>query len=94
MTGTARPAFYALAPGGWRDYVTLLHPPYTLWHLSYVVIGAGLAPHFKGDVLGFALGHIEVSLNTFGIGQSFPPDQETKLLSTLSERAIKATSHS
>jgi hypothetical protein len=42
----ARPAFYALAPGGWRDYLTLLHPPYTLWHLGYVVIGAGLAPHF------------------------------------------------
>ena len=55
MTGTTRPAFYALAPGGWRDYVTLLHPPYTLWHLSYVAIGAGLAPHFKADVLGFAL---------------------------------------
>ena len=55
MTGTTRPAFYALAPGGWRDYVTLLHPPYTLWHLSYVAIGAGLAPHFKADVFGFAL---------------------------------------
>jgi hypothetical protein len=41
----ARPAFYALAPGGWRDYVTLLHPPYTAWHLSYVAIGACLAPH-------------------------------------------------
>jgi hypothetical protein len=41
----ARPAFYALAPGGWRDYVTLLHPPYTAWHLGYVVIGACLAPH-------------------------------------------------
>jgi hypothetical protein len=41
---TGRPAFYALAPGGWRDYVTLLHPPYTLWHLSYVAIGAALAP--------------------------------------------------
>jgi hypothetical protein len=41
----ARPAFYALAPGGWRDYVTLLHLPYTTWHLSYVVIGACLAPH-------------------------------------------------
>jgi len=40
----ARPAFYALAPGGWRDYITLLHPPYTAWHLSYVVIGACLAP--------------------------------------------------
>jgi hypothetical protein len=55
VTGTTRPAFYALAPGGWRDYITLLHPPYTLWHLSYVAIGAGLAPHFKSDVLGFAL---------------------------------------
>jgi hypothetical protein len=44
-TPSARPAFYALAPGGWRDYVTLLHPPYTLWHLSYVVIGGCLAPH-------------------------------------------------
>lgn len=39
-----RPAFYALSPGGWRDYWTLLHPPYTLWHLSYVAIGAALAP--------------------------------------------------
>lgn len=38
------PAFYALAPGGWRDYWTLLHPPYTLWHLSYVLLGAALAP--------------------------------------------------
>jgi hypothetical protein len=45
VSSEARPAFYALAPGGWRDYVTLLHPPYTLWHLSYVVIGACLAPH-------------------------------------------------
>ena len=47
----SRPAFYALAPGGWRDYVTLLHPPYTLWHLSYVAIGAALAPHFEVDRL-------------------------------------------
>lgn len=39
-----RAAFYALSPGGWRDYWTLLHPPYTIWHLSYVVIGASLAP--------------------------------------------------
>jgi hypothetical protein len=40
-----RPAFYALRSGGLRDYVTLLHPPYTLWHLAYVAVGAGLAPH-------------------------------------------------
>ncbi len=38
------PAFYALDGGGWRDYWTLLHPPYTLWHLSYVLLGAALAP--------------------------------------------------
>jgi hypothetical protein len=50
----ARPAFYALAPGGWRDYLTLLHPPYTAWHLSYVAIGATLAPHFHADRLGAA----------------------------------------
>jgi hypothetical protein len=42
---TKRPAFYAARPGGWRDWWTLLHPPYTAWHLSYVVIGACLAPH-------------------------------------------------
>jgi hypothetical protein len=40
-----RPAFYAALPGGWRDWWTILHPPYTAWHLSYVVIGACLAPH-------------------------------------------------
>ena len=50
-----RPAFYALARGGWRDYVTLLHPPYTLWHLSYVALGASLAPRFHLDRLLWAL---------------------------------------
>jgi len=53
MNGEPRPAFYALTGGGWRDYVTLLHPPYTLWHLSYVAIGAALAPHMKWGLLGW-----------------------------------------
>lgn len=44
----SRPAFYALGPGGWRDYWTLLHPPYTIWHLSYVAIGAAVAPSLDG----------------------------------------------
>ena len=44
MSRPERPAFYALSPGGWRDYWTLLHPPYTIWHLSYVAIGAAAAP--------------------------------------------------
>lgn len=51
----ARPAFYALDLGAWRDYVTLLHPPYTLWHLSYVVLGAALAPTLHYDRLGATL---------------------------------------
>jgi hypothetical protein len=48
-TDDVKPAFYALKGGGWRDYVTLLHPPYTLWHLSYIAVGAALAPHFHLD---------------------------------------------
>jgi hypothetical protein len=55
VTGTTRPARARRTPGGWRDYVTLLHPPYTLWHLSYVAIGAALAPQFKYSVLGLGL---------------------------------------
>jgi hypothetical protein len=52
VAGDERPAFYALRPGGWRDYVTLLHPPYTAWHLSYVALGAAAAPHLDGGRLG------------------------------------------
>ncbi|HVS86479.1 MAG TPA: hypothetical protein VHD91_12695 [Gaiellaceae bacterium] len=48
-----KPAFYALRPGGWRDYVTLLHPPYTLWHLSYCALGAALAPTMRWTLLGW-----------------------------------------
>ena len=51
-----RPAFYALRPGGWRDVVTLLHPPYTAWHLSYVALGAAVAPTLHADRLLAALG--------------------------------------
>jgi hypothetical protein len=53
VTAPARPAFYALRRGGWRDYVTLLHPPYTLWHLSYVAVGAALAPRMDWALLGW-----------------------------------------
>jgi hypothetical protein len=56
-----RPAFYALAPGGWRDWWTLLHPPYTLWHLSHVALGAATVPtldlyRLGMSLLGFFLG--------------------------------------
>lgn len=55
MTTESRPAFYALEAGGWRDYVTLVHPPYTAWHLSYVVIGGCLAPAVAWERLGAAV---------------------------------------
>jgi hypothetical protein len=51
----SRPAWYALERGGWRDYVTLLHPPYTAWHLSYVVIGGCLAPVVAWERLAAAV---------------------------------------
>lgn len=47
-----RPAFYAARAGGWRDWWTLLHPPYTAWHLAFVAIGAAVAPHLDGVRLG------------------------------------------
>jgi 4-hydroxybenzoate polyprenyltransferase len=50
-----RPSWYALERGGWRDYVTLLHAPYTAWHLSYVVIGGCLAPAIAWGRLGAAV---------------------------------------
>ena len=65
MSAARRPAFYALAPGGWRDYVTLLHPPYTLWHLAYVVIGACLAPELPIDRLLWGLAAFVLAL---GVG--------------------------
>ena len=55
MSAQSRPAFYALDRGGWRDYVTLLHLPYTAWHLSYVAIGCALAPELHPDRLLAAL---------------------------------------
>jgi hypothetical protein len=53
--GLGGPAFYALRPGGWRDLVTILHPPYTIWHLSYVALGAAAAPEVHLDRLAAAL---------------------------------------
>ncbi len=51
MTDPRPPAFYALRAGGWRDYITLLHPPYTLWHLSYVCIGWATSERVHTDRL-------------------------------------------
>jgi hypothetical protein len=52
---SGRPAFYALSPGGARDYWTLLHPPYTVWHLSFVALGACIAETLEPRYLVMAL---------------------------------------
>jgi hypothetical protein len=44
-----RPAFYALRPGGWRDLITVLHPPYTAWNLANVCFGAAAAAQIHTD---------------------------------------------
>ena len=41
MSGLRR-AFYAPCGSWGADLIAVLHPPYTAWHLSYVVIGAAL----------------------------------------------------
>lgn len=46
---TLAPAYYTARSRGWRrDVWAILHPPYTAWHLSYVLIGASLAPSVDG----------------------------------------------
>jgi hypothetical protein len=82
----SRPAFYALAPGGWRDYVTLLHLPYTAWHLSYVAIGAALAPDPAGRRLIAALAAFFLAL---GIGAHALDELNGRPLRTrISDRAL------
>jgi hypothetical protein len=49
MATPERPAFYALGSGRAAELLTLLHPPYTLWHLSYYALGAALAPRVHAD---------------------------------------------
>ena len=81
-----RPAFYALRPGGWRDLLTLLHPPYTAWHLSYVAIGAAVAPRFYGYRLVWTLVAFLLGL---GVGAHALDELHGRPLGThLSDRAL------
>jgi hypothetical protein len=60
-----RASWYALERGGWRDYISLLHLPYTAWHLSYVVIGGCLAPVMRWERLGAVVAAFALAL---GVG--------------------------
>jgi len=83
-----KPAFYALGRGGWRDYVTLLHPPYTAWHLSYVVVGACLAPAVAWGRLGLTVLAFALAL---GVGAHALDELRGRPLQTaIPERALVA----
>jgi hypothetical protein len=83
-----RPAFYALAAGGWRDYVTLLHLPYTVWHLSYVVIGAALAPELPLERLLWGLAAFALAL---GVGAHALDELNGRPLQTAIRDRVLAT---
>jgi heme O synthase-like polyprenyltransferase len=85
---SSRPAWYALERGGWRDYVTLLHPPYTAWHLSYVVIGGCLAPAVAWDRLAAAVAAFALAL---GVGAHALDELQGRPLRTgIPDRALVA----
>lgn len=47
------PAYYAAGKHTlWRDIRAVLHPPYTAWHLSYVVMGSLIGPTVNWSYLG------------------------------------------
>lgn len=53
MTGVA---WYDIKGKGWlRDLIIILHLPYTLWHLSYALIGAALAPQLNWGTMGWTV---------------------------------------
>jgi hypothetical protein len=79
VSTNVRPAFYALRSGGWRDYITLLHPPYTLWHLSYVALGAAVAPTMKWGLLGWT---VLAFLLAMGIGAHALDEMKSRPLRT------------
>ena len=81
-----RPAFYALPSGGWRDYVTLLHPPYTLWHLSYAAMGAAVVRRVDWGILGWTVLAFFLAM---GIGAHALDEKQSRPLRTrISDRVL------
>ncbi len=87
-TQEVKPAWYALGGGGWRDYVTLLHPPYTLWHLSYVAVGAALAPRMDWPLLGWTTLAFALAM---GLGAHALDEMKGRPLQTRISQTILAT---
>jgi hypothetical protein len=81
-----RPAFYALRAGRLGDVVTLLHPPYTAWHLSYFAIGAAVAPRLYADRLLWGLAAFALAVGI--AAHAFDELHDRPLRTGLSDRAL------
>jgi hypothetical protein len=86
--GTERPAFYALGQGIPGDLLALLHPPYTAWHLSYVAIGASLAPHLHVNRLLWSLAAFGLAVGV--AAHALDELHDRPLRTHLSDRALTA----
>jgi hypothetical protein len=82
-----RPAFYALGRGRVGELLTLLHPPYTAWHLSYFALGAAVAPHLYVDRLLWGLAAFGLAV---GVAAHALDELHDRPLGTgLSDRTLK-----
>ena len=81
-----RPAFYAPTGSRWGDFVSLLHIPYTFWHLAYVAIGTALAPDIDWRILAGTVSAFGVGL---GIGAHALDEVKSRPLRTgFSDRSL------
>ncbi len=63
-----KPVWYAGSDNRWGDLWTMLHPPYTLMVLSFVTIGAAVAPKISSTIYVATLG---AYFSGLGVGAHF-----------------------
>lgn len=83
-----QPAYYARTGSPGSDLLALLHPPYTLWHLSYVAMGAAIAPQLDWTYLG---GTLLAFFFGMGIGAHALDELHDRPLGTTLSRGILVT---
>ncbi len=81
-----RPAFYALGGGRMGELLTLLHPPYTAWHLSYFALGAALAPTLYVDRLLWGLAAFALAVGI--AAHAFDELHDRPLRTSFSDRTL------
>jgi len=82
-----RPAFYALGRGRLGEALTLLHAPYTTWHLSYFVLGAAAAPKLHVDRLLWGLAAFALAVGV--AAHAFDELHDRPLRTSLSDRTLR-----